>query len=232
MLVAPVRLVVEHDQPFELRDEPQRRAQHRIEVEIAVGDVQDQEPVVFQLGGVEAQRLRRQEMHRHRIGSEGIDDDQIEALVRLFRQRSPRVPDDDVGVGQAVGEKREVVGFGRDVDNGGIDFEIAPLLAFARKATERAGAQPDDSEPPALALGVEVVLRDAHGARERASRIVVGDGRRIGDEVAVLAADALRPVQGGAVGQHVELAVLRLHDAIDAVVAALRDTAFARPRAD
>ena len=108
--------------------------------------MQHYDAIVLELGGIELQRLRRHQVHGNGVGGEGVDDEEIEALVGLLGEREARVADDDVGLGLAVGEEREVVRLGRDVDDHGIDLEKAPRLAFARVAGERAGAQADDAE--------------------------------------------------------------------------------------
>ncbi len=126
------------------------------------------------------------------------------------------------GLRLAVGEEGEVLRLLGDVDDDRIDLEEAPLLVLARVAGERAGAEADDAEAAGLAFGVETRLHDLHRRRHGRARVIVGAGRDVGDDVARQVAEALRAVQRRAVRQHVEVAVLRLADAVDAVVAALR----------
>src|SRR4029079_2505890 len=111
---------------------------------------------------------------------------------------------------------------GGDVDDHGIDLEEAPALVRFRVAGKGTGAEADDAEAPLLALRGEALLHNLNGARERARWIVVGRRRRIGGELAIVVADALRAVQRRAVRQDVIVGILRQQDAVDAEIAALR----------
>ena len=199
--VGAVRLVVGDDEPLQLRHQRQGHAEDRVEVEIAVGDVQDEDAVVLELAGIELQRLRRHQVHGDSVGGEGIDENEVEAAVGLLRHGEARVAHDHVKLGLAVGEEGEVGRLGGDVDDDGIDLEEAPALVLLGVAGDGAGAEPDDAEAALFARCVETTLHDLDRASERTVGVVVGAGRGVGDELAVLVADALRAVQRGSVGQ-------------------------------
>ena len=99
-------------------------------------------PFWLHLVEIELDRLRRHQVHRHGIGGERIDDDQVEALIGLLGHGQPRVAEHDVGLGLAVREEGEIVRIAGDADHHRIDLEEAPGLALLGVAGERARPEP------------------------------------------------------------------------------------------
>src|SRR5829696_2135328 len=120
------------------------RGDHRLEVEVAVRDVDRQEAAGHDLGAVNAYGLTRQEVHWNRVRAEHVGDEQAEAVVWRARKRQACVADLDAMAARAVaqiGEEARIAGSrrarpsrGRARLRGSTPARAAPRPSPARSA--------------------------------------------------------------------------------------------------
>ena len=65
--------------------------QHRLQVEIAVGNVHRQNPVGVQMAEINLHRLMRQQVDRNRIAGKCVHRQDVEVLVRFLLEREARI---------------------------------------------------------------------------------------------------------------------------------------------
>ncbi len=171
-----------------------------------------------ELAAVEGEGLAGEEVRRHRVPREGVDDEQVEAAVGLAVEGPPRIVDHDACRAPAVGEKREPAGVGRDRGDGRVDLVEGELIPRPRIAGDRADPEAGHAHPVPRAQRVEAGEHAAQGPR----RVVVGQGNPapVGITAEQLHAvadaavheDVRRPVRRRADAQHAEERPLALQD--------------------
>ena len=179
------------------------RAQHRVQVEVAVGGVQQHNAIGLELAryiftasavsmctGI-ASDVKASMMNRSKLSS---------CSFAIVRRASPTTMS---MIGLALRNEREVLRVLGDLDHGRIDLEEPPRLAFPLVAGAGAGAQTDDAVAALLALCREHLAPLGDGLTHRAARIVVGGRRRIIHRLAVVVEETLGAVQRRAVDQDV-----------------------------
>ena len=122
------------------------RGQDRPQVEDPVADVDGQCPVRADPVEEHLDALAGQDVHRDRVGAEGVQRHQVEGASRLLLHRQPAVAHDhvDVRVGVAeVGEPARVLG---DAGDDGVDLVEADAGHVGAVGRDGAGAQADDGE--------------------------------------------------------------------------------------
>ncbi len=135
---------------MELHTAPQPRvrdqvADNGLQAHVAVGDMDQQQPLRGKFAHIELDRLAGHEVHRHRIGAEGIDDQEVEAPIGLMRQKQPAVPEGDPGLRRALAKIAEA-GL-RRLDDGRIDLEEGPRSPLACVTGDGSGAESDHADP-------------------------------------------------------------------------------------
>ena len=66
--------------------------QHGGQIQMMVGDMEQQNPLRVQLPQIEGQCFAGEQMHGNGIGAKGVDHQQVETAVRLFHQLEPASP--------------------------------------------------------------------------------------------------------------------------------------------
>jgi len=96
---------------------------------------------------VNLKSIKREQMHRHGVAAEGIEQQHIEVLRRFALQIQPRIAHDDLQLATARFEVRQVsevfAGDGNDV---GIDVVKPEGLAFLPIRRHGGGAHADDAD--------------------------------------------------------------------------------------
>ena len=80
-------------------------------------------------------------MDGHGVGTEDVDDQQIELPLGPMYERKPRVAQDDLGLAAAIGQVGEVIRVPRDPFHGRVDLIEREPLAGLRISGDRADAQ-------------------------------------------------------------------------------------------
>ena len=81
---------------------------HRPEIEVPVRDVERHQAVGAQLAEVQLDRLAREQVHRHRVGAERVEHEEVERAVGRLGELQPPVAEDDADVRLRVAQEREV----------------------------------------------------------------------------------------------------------------------------
>lgn len=172
-----------------------QRCQDLFEIEVAVGEVGEDEATGSQLGAIDVERLPGEQVDGHDIGAEGVDDDESVSMVGRVLDAPAGVTEDDLsgvcrGVRQVV-EPALIVGDGGD---GGVEFVENPAFAGQGIGCEGSDAQADDGDG-----GVTIAEEGPDHAEDvpdgALARVV---GARFAAEVGV---EGLLAVEGGAVHQ-------------------------------
>ena len=116
-------------------------AQERLQVEIAAGNMDRQQPPRFQTVEVDLQGLAGREVNGHGVGAVDVDDQQIELPLGPMFEREPRIAQDDLGLAAAIGQIAEVVRVPRDPFHGRVDLIEREPLARLGIGGDRADAQ-------------------------------------------------------------------------------------------
>ena len=162
----------------------------RGEIEIAVGDVDGEDPVRGEMSEVRLEGFAGEEMDRDRVAREGIEGEEIEGLRSSGRDLAlhgePRVPHHGLHRRRAVVEIAEAIP--GEVTDGRIDLIDAERIPFPGVGRERPHAEPHQAD----GMGLEPPVPRAktrHGASHPAGGGVVGRRdpcpRRIGELEAV-----------------------------------------------
>ena len=192
------------------------RSRDARQLQVAVRYMQGDDAAGFEPRQIAGERLAREQMHRDRIGGEGVEHDQVVALRRR-RQREPPVAGHDFRVRRAGREEAEALRIARDADHFRIDLEERPVLAVAPVAGEAPGAEPDGRD---LAEAAARGARRLDRLRDRTAEIEIGERYRSSGDRAGGVTHALGAVQRGAVEQQAMRAVDRLQHLVHAEEAA------------
>jgi hypothetical protein len=117
-------------------------AGERVEVEVAVGDVEgDHSVVVAEVAEVELDGLDGDEVGGDRVAAEGVDDEHVVALGRLALEAEAGVAEGDGGLAGAVAQVGEEGGVaGGEGDDLGVDLIKTDPIAGERVGGDGAGA--------------------------------------------------------------------------------------------
>src|SRR5205085_8715784 len=120
-------------------------ADHAFEFEAWVRDVEGDDAARRELREIERERLARQEVRGHRVGTEGVEQYESVRVGGRVAQTQTRVAEDDRdGRCGARGEVREQSRLARDADDRRVNLVERPRLARARVGRARARAAADD----------------------------------------------------------------------------------------
>src|SRR6266568_2798157 len=114
------------------------------EIEIAVGDVEGDDPARLNVPAIDRQCLGGDEVNGYRVAGEGIDRQHIEVLGRLALQIQPRIAERDLDGRVALADEAEVT-LG-DADHRGVDVVEAVDVTLGAVGRDRSGAEPDDAD--------------------------------------------------------------------------------------
>src|SRR5205807_228959 len=92
-----------------------------------------------------------QQMQRDAVGAEGVDDDQIVAMVGRVAQGQAGVAEHDPRVVAAGLQEMKETSVARQMFDRRVDLVKTPGLAGPGIAGELAGAEPDDADPRQIA---------------------------------------------------------------------------------
>ncbi|MNQ22939.1 hypothetical protein D3C85_360960 [compost metagenome] len=187
------------------------------DLEVSVGQVKNHHAIGLEQLQIALDRLDRQQVGRHGVGREGVDDQQIVGARRLLGHRQARVAED--GADRAVGAVRDIAEPGRVARHAihhGVDLEEGHLVFGALVGGHGARALTHHADPGGRRARLNALRRLT---QRRGGGVV--HGRAAGEAGRA----GLGAVQGGAVHQDVDIAahavVARDGHAHDAEEAAL-----------
>ncbi len=135
--------------------------EHRRQIEVAVCQIRDDPTAWFQLFSIECERLAREQMHRHGVGTEGIENQEIERGIRLVRECALRVGDHHVKLARGrIAQEREQTSIPCHIDDGRVDLVEPPALPGPRVRGERADAQAGYADAGLFPVGPSVEDRE------------------------------------------------------------------------
>src|SRR3954451_3271671 len=91
-------------------------------------------------------RLAGEEMDRHRVRVEGVEEQEVEGRRRVRLEQEPAVPRADVGPGGGAREIGEVPGVERHLDVERVDVEGGEGVAGRRVRRQLAGPETDQAD--------------------------------------------------------------------------------------
>ena len=144
-------------------------AQNGVEVDVAVRDVEGEDPSRSELVAVELQCFARQQMGGNGVSAEGVEDHDPELVRGRFVKPQSRVADDDLErSGTGVLEEREIPWITGDPHDGRINLIKRPALVGLGVASKGAGAETGDRHARRSAMRAKHVehLSNRPGAME------------------------------------------------------------------
>ena len=128
---------------------------------MAIRQVEQKNPLLFQTAHVKPQCLLRQKVCRDAVAAEGVYEDEIvqdSRCLRLFQGESA-IADDDQDIGRRVSEVGEFLP--GNPFHIRIDFIVGDPVALSGIGPDRAGAETDGADPPGWGEKVEDVGQSA-----------------------------------------------------------------------
>ena len=157
---------------------------------MAVRQVKQHDAARPQDAVIELQRLAGEEVNRHGVRTERIDDEHVERAGGLALQGQARVAQDHADRSRRIAEIGEVVHVAGDVDHSLVDLEERPVVPGLRVRERRPDPEAHDADACVLAHPTAEVVEDvAH----RSARDVIGGGGQPARLVEVLGAVERRP---------------------------------------
>ena len=147
------------------------RGDDRRQIEVLIGEVDEQHAAGLQPAHVELEGFAGQQMHRDGVGAEGIQHEQVVAGIGGVLEQEPSVPDGDGDARGRLGQIWEQLGVLRDVDDDGIDLVEGVGIGRPAIRGERAHAEADEPDVERFVVGVQ---RTEHLARGPAGVVVAG----------------------------------------------------------
>ena len=124
-------------------------AEDRLEVEIAIAQMENEDTGLRELTPIDGQRLECQEMGWDGVGAEGVDEDEVVMVIRRLSQGEAAVAQDDFDAGRCVLQVGEVPGVASQACDVGVDLVEHPLFARAGICRHGARAETDYRDSPA-----------------------------------------------------------------------------------
>ncbi len=191
-------IVLHHGRPAR---QPHAGGRGPFQLQVAVGQVQQHHPVGLDHPEVGADRLGGEQMGRHAVGGEGVDQQEIESVVRDLLQGLARVAERHrhLALGAALHEA-ELGRIEGDPHDQGIDLEELQGVGRPGEGGDRAGPQAHRAHAHGRMQGLD----RADGRRDGRARTVIGRG-----DAALLRPLGLGAVQGRAMHHDLDHAVDR-----------------------
>src|SRR5215472_4926865 len=124
------------------------RRDNRREIEVAIADMEHDHAARCELAVIKGERLTRHQVDRDAIRTEGVEHDQIIAMVEHLAKRQTAIAQYHTRMVAAGLHEMEKAGVARQSLDLRIDFVEGPGLARPRVAAEAAGAKAQDAHPP------------------------------------------------------------------------------------